>query len=538
MSYSNQQLLRARKFIASGKYAQAERIYKDLTKPPKNDLLASAEYATFLEKLARWQDLKALWQHACKHPQVSLKMLSQLANLHLRLNELTEAAEVVDRIESKSGLDAKLLALRYSIASAAGKHQEALRIALEAVKFEPKSVVGFVNLGVAFCDLAMREQGEAAFKIALELEPDNITALINLGFIHSEKQETEESIRFYERALELTKIYKGIQKEVIEFPLSFNYLSSGRLSEGWRLYDSGFHVALKASSRRTPSRIFDVPTWLGQALGQETLLIWREQGLGDELRFSSCLEDVSKRCAKIIVECDPRLIKIFQRSFPRIRFREPKWNVSTGKADTKDYDFHIPMGSLPRYFRNKINDFYPLKSYLIPSEKDCAEIKKVFDQNLPKGKKIGICWRSGNLNPTRNDFYNNLVDWADILRTPGCVFINLQYGNAEGEIQSAEKALGVKIYRWDDLDLKNDLEGVFALISNLELVISVGTAVAAMAPLVGTPTWQLLPKKHWTEFNSEEWLWSDKMTIFRGDGTTGLEIPMKLAKRDLMEWVK
>jgi tetratricopeptide (TPR) repeat protein len=537
MSSVTQQLLRAQKLAKSGKFSKAELIYKSLTAPPKNDLSAAVDYAIFLEKFERWNDLKALWQHACSHPRASVKMLSQLANLHLRLNELTEATAVVDRIEGMNGLDAKVLALRYSIASADGKHQEALRIALEAVKVEPKSVVGFVNLGVAFCDLAMLQQGETAFKIALELEPGNITALINLGFICAEQQNIDASIKYYEQALEATKVHKGIQKEVIEFPLSFQYLSCGRFTEGWMLYDSGFHVALKASSRRTPARYFSVPKWSGEPLAKKTLLVWREQGLGDELRFSSCLDDVSKLCDHVIVECDPRLVKIFTRSFPNMTIRPAAWDFETGKTDKTDFDVHIPIGSLPRYLRKNTESFYPLKSYLIPYSKDISEIKHVFESTLPKGKRIGICWRSGNLNPTRNEFYNNLVDWVDILRTPGCVFVNLQYGNPEAEILNAEKALGIKIHRWDDLDLKNDLDGVFALMRNLDLVITVGTAVAAMAPLVGTTTWQLLPKKHWTEFNAKEWLWSDKMTILHGDGKTGIDLAMKRAYQKLLEWM-
>ncbi|MEY2663639.1 MAG: hypothetical protein RIR35_447, partial [Actinomycetota bacterium] len=113
------------------------------------------------------------------------------------------------------------------------------------------------------------------------------------------------------------------------------------------------------------------------------------------------------------------------------------------------------------------------------------------------------CWRSHKLSATRNKKYTALEDWHRVLSIPGTVFVNLQYGECEEEIQQVESALGIRVLRWPDVDLMNDFGGVAALIKNLGLVVSISSAVVPLAGAVGTPTicmtrqnWVLLGEKN------------------------------------------
>jgi ADP-heptose:LPS heptosyltransferase len=132
-------------------------------------------------------------------------------------------------------------------------------------------------------------------------------------------------------------------------------------------------------------------------------------------------------------------------------------------------------------------DFVGLGGFL---KAEAMQLEKFSQRLAPYAgkKKVGICWRSHLLAANRNKKYTQLEDWHQVLSAPDTVFVNLQYGECEAELQAMEQALGISIVRWPDVDLKQDLEAVFGIIANLDLVISVSTAVVPMAGALGTPT--------------------------------------------------
>ena len=120
---------------------------------------------------------------------------------------------------------------------------------------------------------------------------------------------------------------------------------------------------------------------------------------------------------------------------------------------------------------------------------------------------IGICWRSGVFSIGRNLNYTALIDWKELLSCDDFQFVNLQYGECENELIEVEQSLGVQILRWPDLDLKNDLENVLALIKNLDSVVTVGTAVSSLSASCNIPTF-ILMKQSWLmlgQINNYPW---------------------------------
>ena len=167
-----------------------------------------------------------------------------------------------------------------------------------------------------------------------------------------------------------------------------------------------------------------------------------------------------------------------------------------------DFDYHLPIGSLPRLLMSSVEVLRDAPPLLRPDSEDIAKFAGRLAEY--RGKKlVGICWRSHKLSATRNKKYTALEDWRGILSTPGAMFVNLQYGECEEEIQQVERDLGIRILRWADLDLMNDFSGVAALIKNLDLVVSISSAVVPLAGAVAAPAicithqnWVLLGEKN------------------------------------------
>lgn len=212
---------------------------------------------------------------------------------------------------------------------------------------------------------------------------------------------------------------------------------------------------------------------------------------------------------------------LFERSFPHCHVRKQQFDVLSGLSTINDFDFHIPMASLTGLFRNDIASFEKGKPYLIPHPQRAHE----FSNRLAKyqGKKIvGICWRSGVVNADRSLHYAPLSSWKPIFDVKNTVFVNLQYGDCASELQQARENLGVDIIEWADLDLRNDLEGLAALMSNLDCVISVGTAVAQMAGALGKHLMLMTPRG-WTLFGQNHYPWFGNTDLFVAEVNESVE---------------
>lgn len=395
-----------------------------------------------------------------------------------------------------------------NIYSLLDQNDKALHYALEAVKSNNTSSSAFNNLGTVLSSMAMFDEAEVAFQTAIDLDKNNLEAFVNLGSRQSQTKRPLDAIKTYEKALRRLPKHVSSQAHVIKFLLAFEYLKIGNLADGWVCYDSGFHPNIPNTNARTPARTFEVPLWNGKKIPGKTLLVWREQGLGDELLFLTCLPDLLKFHDKVIVEVEYRLVETVKRTFPDVVVREQNYGEAPKYAPVyKDYDFHIPMGSLMRYFRASI-DCFP-RSPVFAVDQSRADD---FDGRLgPRGDKvrIGLCWRSGRINELRALHYLNILKLAPLFAMDNIQWVNLQYGDCEAECLAAEKEFGITIERWADLDLKNDLDGVFSLMSTLDLVITAATTVSSMAPLVGTETYMFQRDYDWTTFGQDKDPWFD-----------------------------
>ena len=126
---------------------------------------------------------------------------------------------------------------------------------------------------------------------------------------------------------------------------------------------------------------------------------------------------------------------------------------------------------------------------------------------------VGISWRSGNLVTTRNIHYSPISEWEAILKAPNIQFINLQYGDCFQELENVKSHFNVEVLNFNEVDLKNDLESVAAIISNLDLVISVSTFTSPFTQALGIPL-KLINHRNWSMLGKDEWPWYEKVDIY------------------------
>jgi tetratricopeptide (TPR) repeat protein len=354
---------------------------------------------------------------------------------------------------------------------------EAAECYAKVLQIRPDDALAANNLGSCFCSEGHLADAVAFYRKALDLKPDFVDAWTNLGKVLRELGQSATALCCYQMALVLKPGHVTAL-----WGSSFCDLSMGNLTEGWALYEWGWEAGA-----RKPKRPFEHPRWNGENPAGKTILVWMEQGIGDHILFASMIPDLINAGAHCLIECEWRLTSLFRRSFPEAEVftaKEPR----DPRTQAEDIDFQVPIASLAQWLRPTIESFPQRQKYLVPDPSrvaywgDCV-------RSLGDGLKIGICWRSMLNKGPRAMHYPDLAKWGPILTTPGIKFVNLQYDQCEQELVEAEAAFNTTIHRWENLDLKNDIEGVAALVSTLDLVISADSTPAPIAGALGVPVW-------------------------------------------------
>ena len=443
---------------------------------------------------------------------------NHLAVVYIRSGRILQASKLLEHALS---LDPFKIETFYNMANAyslLGDIEKALHYCLEAVKIDHTSSAAYNNLGTVLNSMARFEEAKIAFETSIELDKKNQEPMVNLASLYARVNDTDNAILSYEKVLKNLPPKAKTQQGVIKFLLSFEYFKKGNFIKGYNYYDYGFHPNIPSNSARAPARRFKVPLWDGRSLKDKVLLVWREQGVGDEILFLSLIPDFIKMHRNIILEVDSRLVDPISRSFPEIKVRAQKFGMPPHyDAVYHDYDFHIPIGSLMQYVRPNLESYANSKPFIHVG----ASRKADFAERLQPYKdkvKIGICWRSGNVDPLRNLHYLNLNKFGALFEVENFQIVNLQYGDCEGELVAAESYFGKSILRWPDLNLKDDFDGTFALMTELDFIVTVGTSVHEMGGAVGTKTLFITPPGGWHSFGQARHVWFPDMTIFESEG--------------------
>ncbi len=358
-------------------------------------------------------------------------------------------------------------------------------------------------------ELGQLDEGERLLRRALEPDPSWQVALSNLGWILLEKGDYEQGLQLLDAALA-----RNPDDHETRLMRAYMNLKRGEFGMGWRDFEARHQSSLAVN------RPYRFARWDGRPISGKTLLIYGEQGLGDQIMFASCFGEAIARAGRCIIECDPKLVGLFARSFPpaRVEASVPAGEEPTWLAQAGSIDWQIPMGSLPGFWRNDWREFPQHTGYLRAAPERIAYWRARLDA-LGPGLKIGLSWRGG-VAATRRHLRSIALDqFLPLLRLPA-KFVSLQYGDCADDLDALRRAHGVSLTHWQDA--LDDYDETAALVCALDLVISVCTAVIHLTGALGRPVWVLVPAvAEWRYLDHGEALpWYPSARLYRQDRTT------------------
>ncbi|KKK84230.1 hypothetical protein LCGC14_2785440, partial [marine sediment metagenome] len=338
-----------------------------------------------------------------------------------------------------------------------------------------------------------------------------------------EQGKLDEAIASYDRAIALQSDYAEAHMN-----RSFALLLTENFEQGWQEYE----WRLRAKDRASPT--FQQPRWDGSPLNGRTILVHAEQGLGDTIQFIRYLPLVKARGGHVIFECQKPLYRLLKSCAGIDEIIE---RTSTRKL-LAQFDLYIPLPSLPGIFGTTLNTIPSDSSYITVDPDLVTQWRIRLGHN--EDFKIGIVWAGNpdhNMDRARSC---SLADFAPLVDIPDLTFYSLQKGPASAEANDPPK--GMKIVNLED-EL-NDFADTAAVIANLDVVISVDTAVVHLAGAIGKTVWTLLPfvpDWRWLQ-NRDDTPWYPTMRLFRqtplNDWTGVFEQVKKVLTKKVTNYIK
>jgi tetratricopeptide (TPR) repeat protein len=433
--------------------------------------------ANALQSLGRFDDALASSEAATRLSQSYAEAFNTQASILL---DLGRAQEALGRSESA-------LELRADYAEALGnqgsallelcRFEEALSYHERAFALQPGSMQA-LNVGNAQQALGRHELALLNYDMALTIRPDYAEAYNNRGTALQSLNRIEAALHHYEKAVELRP-----DDAKANWNESLARLTLGDYRVGWEKYEWRWQNA----DVPVPDVRSERPVWTGEEDVQgRTVLVYTEQGFGDAIQFIRFATLLAERGATVVVACHGSLTDLFSGVAGVSRV--------LGKNEIlPEYDYHVALMSLPLAFKMRVRRLPGKDSYLVAEEERRVVWREKLDANnqgVGVGHQIGIVW-SGN--PSFSGAARKacpLADYASLLVQPGCNFVSLQKGDAVADLDNLDSALP-SVTDWSR-EL-NSFADTAALIAELDLVITVDTAVAHLAAGLGKPTWIVLP---------------------------------------------
>lgn len=423
-------------------------------------------------------------------PLAFAALLNVRAAAHRQLRQPVEAAKSLRQALAVWPAAAEYLSNLSELTRAADA-MAALRLVDRALACQPLLPGAHDNRGLALAELDRLGEAVIAHHRAIALAPNDAAILTNLTDPLRWYCLGDEAERLYRRSIAIDPSFAPAA-----YGLGTLQLFRGDFANGWAGYEHRFEA-----DPHSIKRPFALPKWDGGPLPGR-LLVWGEQGVGDELIYSSMLPDLPRAGISAIVECEPRLVSLMARSMPDITF-VARANPPDPRLGAGDIVAQIAMASLGGRLRRRLGEFGPVPSYLRPRPDLLAHWRGKLAAFDP-GPKIGFAWRSRRDDALARRFHPPIEEWAPVLRQPGVSFVSLQYGEVSADIERARAMTGVTIHQFADLDLFDDFEGVLALSAALDLVVSTRTTAFCPAAGTGTPVWLATPENDHFRFGTDD----------------------------------
>jgi tetratricopeptide (TPR) repeat protein len=371
-----------------------------------------------------------------------------------------------------------------------------------AIALKPKFATAHNNLGVLLKKTGRLAEAEAAYRRALEANADYPEAHNNLGVLYKESDCLNEAEAAYRRAIMLKPDYADAC-----WNLALVLLAQGRYREGWACYEARYHSKRSEAVSEKPK--LSCAQWQGESLVGKSLVVWTEQGHGDYVQFARYLPLLKQRgLSRLTVACAPALK-------PLLATVDGVDDIVVHRQGCAEHDFWVFPLSLPVLFESSLDTLPATLPYVHALPERVAKWRQRVSS---QARKVGLIWKG---NPGHNNDANrslsSLSMLAPLWKVPNVVFFSLQKGSGEDQASAASAqqpigALGQDI---------GDFADTAAIVTLLDLVICVDTAVAHIAGALGKPCWVLLPHAHsgcdwrWLRARSDSPWYPNTMRLFR-----------------------
>ncbi len=495
-----------------GRCEDALRSYDEslMLRPDQPEILCNRGNA--LQELGRHAEALDSFDRALQlRPDVPMLHYNR-GNALMALSRFREAVDSFDKVLRHAPDHADAWNNRGNALLQAGGIEESLESFRRALALAPAFVDARVNLGNALLEQGRIQEAQSEFAAALAAQPLDASACNGLGMALQRAGEDEKAENWFAKALEARP---GYQEAIHN--LALLRLFRRNFSQAWDGYESRLAIPGQRMNLRThPDSVvrFDgVRHWRGPGHDvPDGLAVWAEQGIGDQILFSTLLPELEAAGPPFVCEVDRRLIAAYRRSFPSLTFVElsdPPLPALTSRSAA------VLAGSLPRWFRRDIQSFSRQPRRILSALPQRVDgYRKILGGDC----RVALSWRTRRTDwrgRSKNLFLEQL---APLLQVPGIRWVDVQYGDTVDERNRAAQHLGVEILHVDDVDYYNDLDEVLAIIEASDLLITTSNVSAHLAAALGKPVWLLYPGErapfhYWAHGGDHRCLWYPSVEI-------------------------
>lgn len=408
----------------------------------------------------------------------------------LKSGKRQDAMALLDRLCAAKPGDAGLISLLGYCYLDAGALGTAIEMLSRAISIDPKNDMAWHNLGVALRRAEHYESGRAALMEAIKIAPDRADTMAMICGAYVNTGDPRPGIEWGRKALSITPDDPHTHNN-----LAHLLLELGQFREGWEHYA----VRWETPQRKHMKRDFgSIPKWDGKPV--KTLAVHGEQGLGDEILFCSLLHEV--KADEIVIECAGRLVQLFERSFGARCYPTHEALMAVETPDA-----WIPMGDLPRFFRNRKEDFKRQRKAFLKADPERVKYWRSVMEEKGPGPYVGIAWMGGKAETHQSLRCLPLEKWGQILGKKA-TFVSAQYGIDPKEPET------FGVHHWNEAI--DDLDEFAAFVSACDLIITVCQTAVHFAGGLGKETWCLTPKAAaWRYGLKGDMLWYPTVKCFR-----------------------